>query len=93
MWTSDPLAALPNPMSSRFDAMPIPFAPGACQAEPCLAGVTPQQYVAAVDTPNAAGAASRSSLYACLPAITPTHLYLEYTHPIARLCTSPLLAV
>lgn len=63
MWTSDPLAALPNPESSRFDAMPIPIAPGACPAEPCLAGVTPQQYVAAVETPNAAGAASRSSFY------------------------------
>ena len=41
VWTSDPLAALTNPESSRFDAMPIPFTPGACQAEPCLAGVTP----------------------------------------------------
>ena len=59
VWTSDPLAALPNPMSSRFDAMPLPFAPGVCPAEPCLAGVTPQQYVAAVETPNADGAAAR----------------------------------
>lgn len=59
VWTSDPLAALPNPMSSRLDAMPFPFAPGVCPAEPCLAGVTPQQYVAAVDTPNADGAAAR----------------------------------
>ena len=83
VWTSDPLAALTNPESSRFDVMPIPFAPGACQAEPCLAGVTPQQYVAAVDTPNAAGDASRSSLYACMPAITP-YPSIPRVYPPAR---------
>ena len=58
VWTSDRLAALPNPMSARFDTMPVSFAPGACPVEPCLAHVTPQQYVAAVEAPNAAGAAA-----------------------------------
>merc|ERR1712146_193592 len=49
IWTTDRLAALPQPQSSNFRAM---F--GSCPAEPCLANVTPQQYYNAVPSPNPA---------------------------------------
>ena len=53
VWTSDALARLPNPMSSNFRAMPIAGIAAMCPAEPCLAGVSPQAYTAAVEAPNA----------------------------------------
>ena len=53
VWTSDALARLPNPMSSNFRAMPIAGIAATCPAEPCLAGVSPQAYTAAVQAPNA----------------------------------------
>mmetsp|Transcript_79066 Transcript_79066/g.157174 ORF Transcript_79066/g.157174 Transcript_79066/m.157174 type:complete len:171 (-) Transcript_79066:320-832(-) len=49
VWTTDALAMLPQPLSSNFKAM----FPG-CPAEPCLAGVTPQEYNHAVSEPNPA---------------------------------------
>lgn len=53
VWTSDALARLPNPMSSNFRAMPVAAIADTCPAEPCLAGVSPQAYTAAVEAPNA----------------------------------------
>ena len=43
------LAMLPEPQSSNFKAM-FP----SCPAEPCLAGVTPQEYNRAITYPNPA---------------------------------------
>ena len=49
IWTSDELAALPQPMSSNFRAQ-VP----SCPAESCLDGVSAPQYNAATATPNPA---------------------------------------
>jgi hypothetical protein len=49
IWTSDELAALPQPMSSNFRAQ-VP----SCPAESCLDGVSAPQYNAATASPNPA---------------------------------------
>jgi len=49
VWTSDPLAALPQPFSNRMHSMI-----DTCPLEPCLEGVASTAYNAAVASPNPA---------------------------------------
>lgn len=51
VWSTDPLAMLPEPLSANMHAMvhsPL------CPVEPCIAGLTPHEYNAAVASPNPA---------------------------------------
>lgn len=56
VWTTDPLAMLPNPISSNMHEMIKRLDPAStsCPAESCLDGVTPEAYNAAIGTPNVA---------------------------------------